>query len=367
MWVRTTPNGKVKYCERYTDYLTGKTKDVSVTFNKDTARNRREAARILQERIDAKLSPHAKDITLSALIDEYRIDQKLNVRQSTYQRNYHTAETIKELLGPDLIISRMTARYIRNQFQASGKKPGTMNEYLKRLKAIMKWGYKNELINDISCIEKVEPFSDIPHREKISEKYLETNELKEVLNHMDHPVWKLLTEFMALSGLRYGEAAALERSDIDMVNHVIHVNKSYDSANNEVAPAKSVASVDEVVIQPQLEQVIHQINVQMRQQQLIHGYRTNLFLSDTKGEHIHYFAFNKYFREKCEQYIGKKLTTHSLRHTHASLLFENGFTLDEVSRRLRHGDSKVTRDVYIHVTQKLREKDAQKLMKTNLL
>ena len=28
--------------------------------------------------------------------------------------------------------------------------------------------------------------------------------------------WKLLTEFLALSGLRFGEAAALNTSDVDL-------------------------------------------------------------------------------------------------------------------------------------------------------
>ena len=105
----------------------------------------------------------------------------------------------------------------------------------------------------------------------------------------------------------------------------------------------------------------------MKQQQLRNNYRTKLFFSDKSGKHIHYFAYNKYLRAITQKTIGRSLTPHSLRHTHASLLFEQGFTVDEVARRLRHGDSQITREVYIHVTKKLKEKDAEKLKAVTLI
>ena len=367
MWIKVTAAGKVRYCERYVNYLTGKSKDVSVTYDKDNLRNRKEAQKILQERINAKQSPEAKELTLGDLIEEYRKDQKLNVKISTYQRNYHTAESIKELLGEDVLVDRISARYVRNKFLQSGKRGSTLNEYIKRLGALFRWGYKNDLVIDISFLDKIERFSDIPHKTKIAEKYLESDELKLVLDEMAHPFWPLLVEFMALSGLRCGEAIALEKTDIDLNANAIHISKTYDSVNRIVSSAKTDNSIDDVVIQPQLKDCIRRINAYMLRQSLCNRYKTNLFMSDTNGSHVHYDAFNKYFKENCEAIVGKHLTTHSLRHTHASLLFEQGFTLDEVSRRLRHGDSKITREVYIHVTKKLKEKDAQKIMAVNLI
>lgn len=58
-------------------------------------------------------------------------------------------------------------------------------------------------------------------------------------------------------------------------------------------------------------------------------------------------------REKSELIIGRKLTTHALRHTHASLLLANGVLIDTISRRLGHENSKVTKEIYLHATQKL--------------
>lgn len=369
MWVKQLPSGKISYCERYTDNMTGKTKYVSVSYNKDTLRNQKEALSILNERIKAANSENKiSDITLSELIDLYRKDQKRTVKESTYSRNYFAMETIKKILGEDVLVRKLTAGYIRERFLKTDKPGGMLNEHLKRFKAVMRWGYRSDLIESIAFLEKIESFPDVVHKEKIADKFLESEQIQAVLKNMKHPVWQLLTEFLVLSGLRCGEAIALEKKDVDLKNHVIHISKTYDSANNVVTTAKTINSISDITIQPQLEDTIKKINVYMTEQARQNNYKTNLFMSDTKGAHLHYYSFNKYFKENVYAITGKQLTTHSLRHTHASLLFEQGFTVDEVARRLRHGDdSKVTKEVYIHVTEKLKKKDSQRIMNVKLI
>ncbi len=367
MWKRITKSGKVKYSERYTDYLTGKPKDISVTFEKDSLKNQKEAMRILSDRIAAKQSCTKPNLTLSGLIEEYRKDQKLTVSVGTYKRNYHAMETIKKMLGSDILVERLTARYVRNKFLESGRSAGTLNGLLSRFKALIRWAYHAELIDTMDLAYKLERFNDISHKAKIADKFLEASELRAVLDHMNVPIWKLVTQFLALSGLRCGELIALEKSDVDTDEGVIHITKSYDSFNRLVVNAKTASSVDDVVIQPELLQCIKDINNLMLEEQMLYRFRTNLFISDRNGEHINYYTYNKYLKENTLAIVGRALTTHSLRHTHASLLFEQGFTLDEVARRLRHGDSKVTREVYIHVTKKLREKDAEKIKSVSIL
>lgn len=369
MWIKQLPSGNISYCERYTDYLTGKKKEVSVTYTKDTARNRKEAAYILAERINKTMyiSNNNNDLTLSQLINEYRKDQINTVRMSTYRRNYYALETIKDMLGGDTKVNKLTARYIRERFLSTKKEGSTLNEHLRRFKAAIRWGYTADLITDISFLDKIERFPDAPYKEKIADKFLEKSELQLLLSEMKHPVWKLLTEFLALSGLRCGEAIALEKKDIDIDNKLIHITKTYDYINDMINPAKTVNSIDDVHIQVQLEDTINRINLYMNEQSVQHRYKTDLFFSDIKGDHIQYAAFNKYFQKATSDIIGKPLSSHSLRHTHASLLFEQGFTIDEVARRLRHGDSQITRDVYVHVTKKLREKDAEKITQMKLI
>ena len=56
----------------------------------------------------------------------------------------------------------------------------------------------------------------------------------------------------------------------------------------------------------------------------------------------------------------KRITVHGFRHTHCSLLFEAGLSIQEVQDRLGHGDINTTMDVYAHITEKQREKVAEK-------
>ena len=55
MWMDKLPSGKYNYIERYIDPMTGKKKRVYIAFDKNTAKNRKMAATILQERIDQAL------------------------------------------------------------------------------------------------------------------------------------------------------------------------------------------------------------------------------------------------------------------------------------------------------------------------
>lgn len=367
MWIEER-NGKYKFSERYEDYLTGQIKKVSVTLEKNTAQSRKMAQRLLNERIGAlQEATPVREITFGELVEEYRAYQKLSVKEATYTRNYHTCNTMIELFGKDTIVNRMTVNYINKKLLGSGKSVGTLNEYLTRFRALIRWGYKNDLIEDIRFLDKLDNFKDRPHKEKIQDKYLEQSELNILLSQMNHPVWKFVTQFMSLSGLRFGEAAALQKADIDFKNGVIHITKTLDSVNQVVTTPKSLCSIRDVYMQPELRNICAQISLYMKKQEVMNGVRTDLFLHSNKGGYIQFFSFNKYIRNLSDKVLGKSITTHALRHTHASLLLENGVSIDTISRRLGHENSKVTREIYLHITKALEKKDNTQLENVKIL
>ena len=92
-----------------------------------------------------------------------------------------------------------------------------------------------------------------------------------------------------------------------------------------------------------------------------------LLFCDSNGEHIKYYAYNKYFRENTLRVLGKAYTVHSLRHTHASLLLEQGVDVDSISRRLGHSDSAVTREIYLHITKKKQNQENLKIKELKLI
>lgn len=369
MWVEELQNGKYRAVERYTDYLTGKQKKVSVTIEKNTAQSRKIAQKTLDIKMDKALQANTeKRYTMGDLVDAYRKEQSKTVKPSTYSRNYHVCNTLMEILGKDTILDRMTGKYIRQKFLATEKDAGYLNEKLVRLKALIRWGSQNDYIKDISFLDKLKPFKDTSYREKIQDKYLEASELKALLSKMEVPIWRALTEFLALTGLRVGEAAALNVEDVDLQERIIHVTKTYDANNEVTTGTKTLASTRDVYIQDELVSVIKQLRTLMLYQRMQCGYpKPELFLTDKNGEHIKYFAYRKYLRENSEKVIGRPITPHALRHTHASLMFEQGISIDIISRRLGHESSDITRQIYLHITKKLKEKDNEAISKVKIM
>nr|WP_275671471.1 tyrosine-type recombinase/integrase [Neobacillus kokaensis] len=58
--------------------------------------------------------------------------------------------------------------------------------------------------------------------------------------------------------------------------------------------------------------------------------------------------------------LNLKLTPHSLRHTHTSLLAQAEVEIDEIMDRLGHQDDSTTRRIYLHVTKHRRRNASNK-------
>ncbi len=370
MWVEDLKNGKYKYCERYKDPLTGLTKRVSVTLEKNTKSVQKEAAALLQEKIDSACLPALKhdDLTLQELCDLYIDNQLKTVTAGTANRNAHTCRTICRRLSPLALVQNLTAGYVSSKLYDAKEKAGTKNERLARFKALIRWGYQNDYVSDIRWLDKLQPLNDKEAKERLEHKFLEKEELTALLDAMSVRQWRQLTQFMALSGARVGEVLALTTKDIDFEEKVITINKTLDAViKDDVHSAKTRSSHREVSMQPELESLCKEIKKDLNAKKLKYGFRTNLFMCDENGEHLQYYSFNKYLKQTSERVLGRKITTHVLRHTHVSLLAEAGVPLETITRRVGHEDSRITKKIYLHVTEKMKERDKELLNSISLL
>lgn len=370
MWVEQLKNGKYRMAERYTDYITGKAKKISITVEKNTAQTRKAAQIALQKKIDDAIQKPRPftDITLKELIEAYRTSQKGLIKESTYTRNYYVGNTIMALFGETTLVSRISAKFVKDKLAASDKDVGTKNELLTRFKAIMRWGYKNDYVKDISFLNKIEPYKDYSKREKIQDKFLESEELKLLLSEMKVDIWREVTKFLALTGVRIGELIALENSNIDLDKRIIHIVKTYDTNNNITTTTKTLTSTRDIYIQDELIPVIKNLHTLMIYQQTVNEYnKNNLFICDPSGENMHYDAYRKYLAQNSLKALGRVITPHTLRHTHASLLLENGLSIEEISRRLGHENSKITKEIYLHITEKLKQKENERIRQIKII
>lgn len=370
MWAEPLPNGKVKFVERYEDPMTGKSKKVSCTLDKDTRVTRKTAEGILDEKIRKKLSSSPNEtgrLTLAGLVELYREDQKFRVKPSTYSRNFHACNSLMHILGEDTLVNRLNAGYVREKFGDTGDENSTLNERLVRLKALIRWGYENDYIDDIRWLDKLKKYPDQSSKEKLKDKFLESEDLQKLLSAMTITRWRLLAEFTALSGLRVGEAIVLEMADVDTKNRVIHVTKTRDVVNHIVTTTKTHSSTRDVYIQDELLLLCQRIKAYTLQENLRNSCRSPYLLCDTNGEYVGYSAYNKYLRETSLHVLGREITTHVMRHTHVALMAEAGVDLDTISRRIGHESSAITKAVYYHVTRKAQQRENEKLKAIKLI
>ena len=365
MWIEKRGD-KFLAVDRYKDYMTGKTKRVSVIIDKDTKQARNKADKILKAKIEAALQAEpAQKYTLKNLKEYYITYQRKTLKESTVHRNEIILNIVIKIIGSDALCDRITASIIMDKLLSTHKANVTINTYLTRLKAMLRWGYQHDMCPDIAGKLKLLP--DKSERQKIADKYLEKAELKKLLDGMKVESWKNLTQFLALSGLRIGEALALEYSDFDTKERLIHVTKTYAPTTKAVQAPKTTDSIRDVYMQDELLKLCRTIRVKAKSRALEYGYQSNLVFCDIDGNYITYDVYEKYLRENGQAILGRNITSHVMRHTMTSLFAEAGVDLSVISRRLGHHDSKLTRDIYLHCTQAQTKKDHEAVRKVSIL
>lgn len=352
MYKETLPTGKVRYGMSYTDSR-GRSKRVSVTMPKDTATYRRQAEAILNEKIrKATIGDRPDELKLGELAELYYEQAKSFVKEVTYIRNKNAVKTLVQIIGADINVSKLTAKIVSTALYDSGRDNSTLNELQRRFKAFLRWGYANDYVADVTWLKKLKPFPDISRREKNAEKYLERDELQTLLPRLYVRVNRYVIYFLALSGLRIGEALALTKDDVSLKTRMITVNKTYNEQLHTVSEgAKTYSGNRKVYMQDELYALCAEILEYYRRLNV----ESDLFFCDLQGKRLSYARLNKYFAENTERVIHRRLTLHSLRHTHASLLFESGVSLSAVASRLGHSSSRTTERIYLHVTQRKQE------------
>ena len=150
------------------------------------------------------------------------------------------------------------------------------------------------------------------------------------------------TIFLTLyyTGLREGELLALTPEDIDLQKGTIRVNKTYSRAGKRdiVTPPKTPKSIRTVTISATLinclTAYIHTYGPLNKEQRLF-----------PYSKHYLY----KYMDKGCQASGVKRIRIHDLRHSHASLLVEMGFSPLLIAERLGHENVQTTMEVYSHL------------------
>ena len=182
--------------------------------------------------------------------------------------------------------------------------------------------------------------------------FLTHEQFNRLIQHIKRPDKKTLFLLLFYSGLRIGEALVLRPQDFNFISNTLTVSRtlSRSETSNVINPPKSKAGNRIITLPSHLMDML---------KSLIATNRID------KGQ----LLFELINRETARRTLVNalksaglpKIRIHDLRHSHASLLIELGFSPVAIKERLGHENIQITLDTYSHLYPSKQSEIADKL------
>ncbi|WP_312093714.1 tyrosine-type recombinase/integrase [Niallia sp.] len=348
----------------YQDPITRKTKEKSkkgFTSKPEAKLAAEEMERLIREGYEQT------DIPLKTYLNEWLIEYKKgSVRKNTYElheRNVknHIIPYFKNILLKD-VKPMMYQKFINNLHSLSYSKRtveiihGTMyNAYEKAI--ILQKVEKNP------CVGVTIKGEEKPREIKFIDSEDLSNFLKEA--YKDDYIYWIFFKVLIETGMRKGEAGALQWSDINLKERTIDINKSLDFKEAFSNPDKMFGDVKTyrsnriITISQGLANDLHFHKKFQNHNKLSltdnYKHDLNLVLCRNDGDYMPKSTLANAFARILRKANLPSLPIHSTRHTHAVLQMEAGADMKYIQERLGHGSISITSDVYSHISKKIEE------------
>ncbi|HCW7228478.1 TPA: site-specific integrase [Staphylococcus aureus] len=395
MWIEKFKNKnnetKYRYYEKYKDPYTDKWKRVSVVLNKNTKQSQKEAMFRLEEKIKEKLnnksSSELKTLTFHALLDEW-LEYHIIAREklTTLNNIKIRIKNIKRYCSENLLLNKLDTKYMQifinklsdiySQNQVT-RQLGDMKGAIKY--AVKFYNYPNEyLLTNVKIPKRRKTIEDIEKDESKMYNYLEMNQVLQIRDHIlnDNKLHKRnriliasILEVQALTGMRIGELQALQEKDIDLLNKTINITGTihrikYEEGFGYKDTTKTISSKRSISINSRTVEIFKKIILENKMlKRWNSSYVDRGFIFTTKkGNPLCNNQIAGVLKKTTKALnMNKKVTTHTFRHTHITLLVEMNVSLKAIMKRVGHVDEKTTIRIYTHVTEKMDRELTQKL------
>lgn len=214
---------------------------------------------------------------------------------------------------------RNIKKFLLNK-QSQGKAPQTTNLYLNAIKFFYRDVLKNKQNIDIKLAK----------RSKRLPIVLSRNEINKIIESTINTKHRLIISLAYGAGLRVSEIPGLKVQDIDLDELIIHLK--------EVKGKKDRITLIPEKLKTQLQLFTNGKN------------NNNLVFVSERGGKLTTETIQKVFKKSLKRAgIKKKATFHSLRHSFATHLLENGVDIRYVQKLLGHKNIRTTQ-IYTQVT-----------------
>lgn len=370
-------DGKQKYLVRlnYQDNY-GKSRQLT-----RTAYGSEEAKQLERELLyQIKIEKPAQKLTLSKLKDEYIKNKKHEVRETSLDKTdrilnrYVLTDDLKNIKIDKLTVPVL--QQWKTNINNMGLSTVTKQNIYGEFRALLNYAVKIEYISKNNLI-KVGNFK-APLEKKKEMLFYTPDEFKKYINQA-----KIFAEeqeqqgniygynvymfFMIAfyTGMRKGEIHALTWSDIEFKKHIINITKSLAQklkGGDRITPPKNASSIRSIEMPEPLENALKQ---HYKRCKSIERFNDNFFIcGGTKA--LRDSSLNKINHDIADRAKVKRIRIHDFRHSHASLLANEGINIQEVAKRLGHSKIDMTWNRYSHLYPRESERALKVLNKIDI-
>lgn len=344
------------YCKFYYEDWTGKRKQKK----KEGFKIQREAKEYEREFI--RKSKTDCSMLFSSLIELYFEDCQSRLKPTTLDNKKYIINLKILPYFKDMPISSIDATTVRKwKHELITHKDGDgipySQTYLKtinnQLSAIMNYARKYYKLSEnpvVICGSMGKSHAD-------SMKFWTLDEFKHFIPSVeDKLLSKIIFELLFWTGMRSGELLALTLNDFDFEAKTVSISKNYTWLNRE-----------DLTLTPKTPKSKRTITLPGFICNMVQDYVTHLY--DYRPKERLFPVTKSYLdhemRRGCQKSGVKKIRVHDIRHSHASMLIEQGFAPLLISERLGHEKIQTTQQTYSHLYPNKHGQVADKLEKLN--
>lgn len=294
------------------------------------------------EREFLEKSQASPEMTFKTLVSLYMEDCKSRLKPTTYANKEYVINTKVLPYFENLQINKIesaTVRVWQNQFINHENKysPTYLKTVNNQLSAIFNFAMKYYKLSS----NPARICGSMGKKNAESMSFWITEEFNRFLNSVSNkPTSKTIFNILFWTGIRSGELLAITQDDFNFENKTMSINKNYARHYGE-----------DLILQPKTPKSKRIITIPQFLCDIVQGYISKLYDYES-NERL--FPVTKYYlhhemKRGTKNANLKKIRVHDLRHSHASLLIEMGFSPLLISERLGHENIETTLNTYSHL------------------
>lgn len=195
---------------------------------------------------------------------------------------------------------------------------------------------------DKTIISKVGNFKK--KYEEPKRDFYNLKEFNRFIKFVDNIIYKQFFTFMFFTGTRPGETFALKFSDLQ--GDYIYITKTMsEHSGREIGTPKTFTSIRKIKIDHVLRNDL--LSLKKYYDKVYNKSNYDYFIFGGMKP-LSPSTVNRYKQKVCYKANLRPITLHQFRHSHATLLLQNGIIVNEISRRLGHSKPSITLNIYTH-------------------